>query len=221
MTATAPPSRGPDRSPAFAWAVWALIILAGVALALIRVMAVNLPWHLATARLAQATGHWPGVNTFSYTFPDYPVYQQYPAFQAAVWAVFRAASWAGLSVITAVGWMAAFLLIARWGGPFRQGARFHVLWMFALWALQRRMVLRPDMFSMIAFAAELLALDAFARGRTRALALVPAVHLFWVNSHQLFPLSFVVQALFAGDLLTAHLFGQLNIQSGKSGSNGS
>ena len=53
---------------------------------------------------------------------------------------------------------------------------------------------------MIAFAAELLALDAFARGRTRALALVPAVHLFWVNSHQLFPLSFVVQALFAGDL---------------------
>jgi hypothetical protein len=49
--------------------------------------------------------------------------------------------------------------------------------MLALWALQRRMVLRPDMFSMIAFGVELLALDAFARGKTRALALVPLAHL--------------------------------------------
>ena len=140
--------------------IWALIIVAGIALALIRVMAVNLPWHLATARLAQETGHWPAVNTFSYTFPNYPVYQQYPAFQATMWAIFRAAGWAGLSAATAIGWVAAFLLVARWAGPLRQGARFHVLWMLALWALQRRMVLRPDMFTMIAFALAQLEVDA-------------------------------------------------------------
>ena len=163
-------------------------------------MAVNLPWHLATARLALETGHWPMVNTFSYTFPDYPLYQQYPAFQAVMWAIFRVAGWAGLSAATAVGWVAAFLLIARWAGPLRQGARFHVLWMLALWALQRRMVLRPDMFSMIAFGVELLALDAFARGKTRALALVPLAHLLWTNSHQLWPLSLVIQAMFVADL---------------------
>ena len=190
-------SKGRRRSPRV---MWALIIIAGVALALIRVMAVNLPWHLATARLAQETGHWPAVNTFSYTFPDYPLYQQYPAFQAMMWAIFRVAGWAGLSAATAVGWVAAFLLFARWGGPLRQGARFHVLWMLALWALQRRMVLRPDMFSMLALGVELLALDAFARGRTRALALVPLAHLLWANSHQLCPLSLVIQALFVADL---------------------
>jgi hypothetical protein len=56
------------------------------------------------------------------------------------------------------------------------------------------------MFSMIAFGLELLALDAFARGRTRALALVPLAHLLWVNSHQLWPLSLVIQGMFLGEL---------------------
>lgn len=73
--------------------------------------------------------------------------------------------------------------------------------MIALWALQRRMVLRPDMFTMLAFGVELLALDAFARGRTRALVLVPLAHLFWVNSHALYPLSLVIQALMVADLV--------------------
>jgi hypothetical protein len=182
------------------WTIWGLIVVAGIALALLRVMAVNLPWHLATARLALETGHWPVANTWSYTFPDYPIYQQYPAFQLTMWSLLRVAGWGGLSVATAVGWVLAFLLIARWAGPFRDGARFHVLWMVGLWALQRRMVLRPDMFSMIAFGVELLALDAFARGKTRALVLVPLGHLLWTNSHQLWPLSLVIQALFVADL---------------------
>ena len=78
--------------------------------------------------------------------------------------------------------MAAFLLFVRWAGSFRQGARFHVLWILALLALQRRMMLRPDMFTMIALGVELLALDAFRRGRTRALAIVPLAHLFWATA---------------------------------------
>ena len=203
-TVARPPAAGGAPPPAaplgIAWAVWTLIIVAGFALALLRVMAINLPWHLATARLAQETGHWPAVNTFSYTFPEYPIFQQYPAFQATMWNILRVAGWGGLSVATAAGWMLAFLLAVRWAGTFREGARFHVLWMLGLWALQRRMVLRPDMFTMIAFGIELVALDAFARGKTRALAIVPLAHLLWVNGHQLWPLSLVVQGMFFADL---------------------
>jgi hypothetical protein len=190
-------SRGADDrlGAAFAGTVWALIFVAAAALALLRAMAVNLPWHLATARLAQETGHWPVVNTFSYTFPDYPIYQQYPAFQAVMWAVFRAAGWAGLSAVTAVLWLVVLALLVRWGGPLRQGARFHVLWMLAVWALQRRMLMRPDLFTMLAFGVELIAYDMFFRGKTRALALVPLAHVFWVNSHGLWPLSLAVQGI--------------------------
>ena len=117
-----------------------------------------------------------------------------------MWGVYRATGWEGFSVATAARLGAGVLAVRALGGSFRQGARFHVLWMLGLWALQRRMMLRPDMFTMIAFGVELLALDAFARGRTRALVIVPLAHLFWVNSHQLFPLSLVVQALILADL---------------------
>ena len=96
------------------WLAAALVVLAAVAFALIRVQPVNLGWHLATARLAQETGRWPAVNTFSYTFPDHPVYQQYPAFQGTLWAVLQHAGWGGLSVLTAAGWTVAFLLFVRW-----------------------------------------------------------------------------------------------------------
>src|SRR5262249_27242766 len=100
---------------------FALIALTALAFALIRVNSVNLPWHLATARLAEATGHWPAVNTFSYTFPDHPIFQQYPAFQWTVWNVYKVAGWSGLSVLTGVGWTIVFLLFVRWGGPWRAG----------------------------------------------------------------------------------------------------
>jgi hypothetical protein len=176
------------------------VVLAAFAFALIRVQSVNLPWHLATARLAQATGHWPAVNTFSYTFPHHPVFQQYPAFQWTVWHVYQAAGWAGLSLLTGLGWTVVVLLFVRWAGPWRAGAALHALWMLAVYALWRRMMLRPDLFSMLALGVELVALDEYERGRWRAIALVPPAHLLWVNSHQLFPLSLVVQALFVAHL---------------------
>jgi hypothetical protein len=189
-----------DARTAFAFA---LIVVSAFAFALIRVNAVNLPWHLATARLAEATGHWPAVNTFSYTFPDHPVFQQYPAFQWTLWKVFRAAGWGGLSVLTGVGWTLVFLLFVRWGGPWRAGMALLPFWMLGLYALQRRMILRPDLFSMLALGLELVLLDAYARGKRRAIWGVPLVHLLWANSHQLFPLSMAVQGLFV-----AHLFAQ-------------
>jgi hypothetical protein len=182
----------------FDWVGAALVVLAAVAFSLIRAQAVNLPWHLATARLARAVGQWPARNTFSYTFPDHPVYQQYPAFQATVYGALRLGGWGALSVVTCVGWTLALLLFARWAGPWRAGAALHTFWMLALYALWRRMMLRPDMFSMLALGIELLAFDVYARTRRPAAVLlgVPCAHLLWVNSHQLFPLSFVVQGLF-------------------------
>lgn len=182
------------------------MLLAAVAFGLIRVQAANLPWHLATARTAMETGHWPSVNTFSYTFPSYPTFQQYPAFQAAVWGTFRVGGWAALSVLACAGWVAALLLFVRWAGPLRMGAALHPFWILGLYALQRRMVLRPDLFTMLALGGQLLALDAYERGRRRAIAAVPALHLFWVNSHQLFPLSLVVQATFLGHLVLLRRF---------------
>ena len=89
----------PARPSAVIWTAAALVLLTAVVLSLIRVQAQNLPWHLATGRLALENGHWLARNTFSYTFPDYPLYQQYPVFQTVVWGVYRVAGWNGLSVL--------------------------------------------------------------------------------------------------------------------------
>jgi hypothetical protein len=178
----------------------ALVLVSLAAFALIRVQFVDVPWHLATDRLARALGHWPTRNTFSYTFPDHPIYQQYPVFQAVLGAVYRATGWEGLSVLGAAGWAAVFLLFVRWAGGLRLSVALHLPWMLALWALERRMILRPDLFTMLALGAVLCALDVYRRGRRSAMALVPLVHLAWVNSHQLFPVSLAVQGLFIAHL---------------------
>jgi hypothetical protein len=183
------------------WLAAALVVVSAIAFATIRVQAVNIPWHVATARLAHETGHWPPVNTFSYTFPAHPVFQQYPAFQATLYAALRAGGWELVSLGSGLGWTAVLLLFVRWSGPWRAGAVLNVFWMLALHALWRRMMVRPDLFSMLALSVELVAFDAYARGRRWALAFVPAAHLLWVNSHQLFPLSLVVQGFFVVHLL--------------------
>src|SRR5262249_35356581 len=76
-----------------------------------------------------------------------------------------------------------------------------LFWLLGLYALQRRMILRPDLFTMMALGMMLLALDAYSRGRRWVMAAVPLIHLFWVNSHQLFPVSLTVQALYAAHLI--------------------
>ncbi len=181
----------------------AAILVALVAFSLQRVSAVDLPWHLATARLARVLGHWPLRNTFSYTFPDHPLYQQYPGFQAALYAVFERWGFAGLSIFGAVGWIAVFLAFVRWAGPLRNALARPLLWAVGLYALQRRMSLRPELFTMLALAAMLHALDGFARGRRWAIAAVPLIHYAWLRSHQMFPVSLLVQALFVAHLALA------------------
>ena len=185
----------------------ALVVVSLAAFAVIRVQCIDVPWHLATERLARALGHWPTRNTFSYTFPDHPLYQQYPVFQATLGAVYRLAGWGGLSVLGAVGWATVYLLFVRWAGRARLAIALHLPWTLALWALQRRMILRPDLYTMLALGAMLLLLDAYRRGRRFALVFVPLVHLLWVNSHQLFPVSLAVQGLFVAHLWLARRAG--------------
>ncbi len=167
---------------------------------MIRLACGDVAWHLATARLAFTSGHWPTTNAFSHTFADYPLYQQYPLFQSLLFVVHQSAGWTGLSALLCAGWLGVFLLYVRWAGPWRHAAVMCLPWMIGMMALQRRMILRPDMFSMVWLACLLIAIDVYLRRGHRWILLLPAIQLCWVNSHQLFPLGFAVQIA-----LIAHL----------------
>jgi hypothetical protein len=150
------------------------IVLAAVAFGLIRQPCNDIGWHLATGRVAADTGHWPVTNTFSHTHPNYPLDQQYPLFQTLIYGAYQLGGWSGLSFFNALGWMTAFLLVVRWGGSWRGAIGLHLPWMVALLAIQRRMIVRPDLLSVLFLACELLVIDRYLR-RFR-LAVVGSAH---------------------------------------------
>lgn len=205
----------------------AAVGLACVAFGLIRQACNDIGWHLATARLAEAAGGWPTTNSFSHTWPEYPLAQQYPLFQAVLLGIYHAAGWSGLSLLNAAGWLGVLLLFMRWGGRWRRTAWLHLPWMVGLMALQRRMILRPDLFSMLLLAAELLVIDCYLAGDERAgdgrrnrraawLLLLPALQWLWANSHQLYPLGLAVQGLLLGHLVLAR-WGRCGVDRGSAG----
>jgi hypothetical protein len=169
------------------------VLMAAISFSLLRIDTTDTPWHLATARLAFQTGHWPVQNTFSYTFPDYTLYQQYPLYQTLLYGIHLVAGWSGLSVLNCVGWLGVFCLWILWGGNWRRAAILSPLWMLGLLGLQRRMILRPELMTMLFFVCQLHLIDLYRRGRIWVAGLFVLIQLLLVNSHQLFPLGLAVQ----------------------------
>ena len=194
------------------WAAVGAVVVAFCALGLIRMACNDITWHLATARLVQQTGHWPTVNTFSHTYPDYPLFQQYPLFQMLVYKTFCVGGWRALTVLNCAGWLAVLLVFVRWAGSWRLGAVLHLPWMIGVMALQRRMILRPDMLSALGLGLLLVCMDRYrVTGRWWWCAPIPAIHLLWANAHQLFPLGLAVQVLLIVHVIVARRgWGQLD-----------
>jgi hypothetical protein len=177
------------------------LLIAVFALSLIRISITDSPWHLATAKYAFTNGYWPVSNTFSYTYPDYPPYQQYPIYQTVLYAVFLAGGWEGLSILHFVLWTLIFVLWIRWGGPWRVALALNLAWLLALLGLHQRMILRPDILTILLFILLLHSVDLYRSGRYWASGLFVLIQLLMANSHQLFPLGLAVQVSFL-----AHLF---------------
>ena len=195
------------RPLAVEWAALGLVFLCAVALSLTRVSMTDTPWHLATARLAFASGRWPVTNTFSYTHPDYPLNQQYPVYQGLLYLVHSLAGWQGLSILHCLLWVSVFLLWMKWGGSFRDAARLSAVWVIALLGLQQRMILRPDILTMLFMALLLHAVDGYLKGRKWVVVLFVLIQFFMVNSHQLFPVGLAVQAALVAHLCSIRLWG--------------
>jgi hypothetical protein len=191
------------------------VFAAAIALSLIRLDVTDTPWHLATAKYAFSSGHWPVHNTFSYTHPEYPLFQQYPIYQSLLYGVYLIGGWEGLSLLHCVLWVAVFALLilyGRWEMTWRQISSLSLLWMLALLGLQRRMILRPEILTLLCLVLLLHLVEVYRRGRVWSAALFVAVQFVMVNSHQLFPLGLAVQGSLLAHLLAARFFsGRLGI----------
>jgi hypothetical protein len=183
------------------------LFLATVALSLVRMDMVDTPVHLATAREAFATGRWPVTNTFSYTHVDHPLYQQYPLYQALLYLVYAVGGWGGLSILHVLTWLLILPLWFRWGGGLRAAALLSAAWLLALLGLRQRMLLRPDLLTILLFVCLLLVVDSYCRGKTWVASLFVVLQWLMVNSHQLYPLGLATQGALLVHLITVRRWG--------------
>jgi hypothetical protein len=183
------------------------LFFATFALSLVRMDMVDTPVHLATAREAFATGHWPVTNTFSYTYPDHPLYQQYPLYQTLLYVVQVLGGWEALSVLHAALWLLILPLWFRWGGGLRAAALLNATWLLALLGLRQRMLLRPDVLTILLFVCLLLAVDSYRRRKTWVASLFVALQWVMANSHQLYPLGLATQGALLVHVVTTRRLG--------------
>ena len=173
------------------------IFLSLIAISLIRIGMDGTPWHLSTAKYAFSEGHWPISNTFSYTYPDYPLYQQYPIYQTILYFTYRAGGWEGLSLLNCILWIGIFLLWLKWTNRNSRQMKFlSLVWVLSLIAFQTRMILRPDILSILLLISLLHLFDLYRDGKKWAAVFFVFVQWGMVNSHQLFPLGLGFQVVF-------------------------
>ncbi len=181
----------------------ALVVAAMAVFSTYRLVPVDVPWHLATGRWILEHGFMT-TNTFSWTHPDHPLYQQYPLFQVPLALIVDGLGWEAGSLFFGALWTGALVVWMRWGAPLREASGWPLLWLGAAVGLQRHCVQRPEALTILLFGLLLLALDRWrTHGDRRGLVAAVGVQWMMANSHQLFPLGLVVQFGVFAQLLAA------------------
>jgi hypothetical protein len=183
------------------------LFIALIAVSLIRINATDTPWHLSTAQVALSEGEFLIRNKFSYTYSEHTIFQQYPIYQIILFMIYKAFGWEGLSFLHCAIWIGIYLLWLSWASPGRQQLKFLSLaWMVGLLGMQRRMILRPDMISILLLILLLIVFEFYRKGNKWAAAVLVAIQFLLVNSHQLFPLGIGFQIVFLVHLLIVRHF---------------
>jgi hypothetical protein len=168
-----------------------------IALSLIRIGLDGTPWHLATGKYAFENWHWPTENTFAYTHSEYPLYQQYPAYQTILFCVFRLFGWNGLSVLHSFFWIGIFIIWVKWSGSsIRKAKSFVLAWTLCLLCMQRRMILRPEILSTLLLMSILLLFDIYKKKPLYIALCLVIIQIIFANSHQLFFIGIAFQLIF-------------------------
>jgi hypothetical protein len=152
-------------------------------LCLVPLQETDLFFRLADGQEILRTGHVPGRNLFSFTFPDQPYLDSAWLFDVATAGLYRLGGFpavvAGKTVVVVATFVAAYLLLRRLGSGRVIAA---LVLAAAAFCMRERLVERPHVVSLLGEVAVLALLPALQDGRRRAWLLVPVVAL-WANLH--------------------------------------
>jgi hypothetical protein len=165
-------------------------------------------WHLRTGQLIFETGAIPRADVFSFTAHGREWVAHEWLTEVLMYAVFRAAGWAGLVAAFSLVMTAALAVVYRQASrlaphPFVAGPAV----LLAALACAPMFGVRPQMISFLFTALYAAALDAYARrGRKKILLWLPPLMLLWANMHGGFALGLALVGVTAAGLALDELF---------------
>jgi tetratricopeptide (TPR) repeat protein len=159
------------------------LVLFVAGLCLVPLQETDLFFRLANGQEILRTGHVPGRNLFSFTFPDQPYLDSAWLFDVAMAGLHRLGGFpavvVGKTAIVVTTFVAAYLLFRRRGAGRIATA---LVLAAAAFCMRERLVERPHVVSLLGEVVVLSLLPALQDGRRRAWLLVPVVAL-WANLH--------------------------------------
>ena len=162
-------------------------------------------WHLKAGQIIFETHQVPHQDLFSFTVPGREWIDAQWLFQLVIYLLYRVSGFAGViimaSLLSALTW---FLILAPALNP-RKYFSLSLLALVSLQAASARFIHRPELLTCFFLALELFLIHKYRRGKKTALYFLPALLLFWVNSHGLWPLYFVILGAFLAEEIVAVL----------------
>jgi tetratricopeptide (TPR) repeat protein len=152
-------------------------------LCLVPLQETDLFFRLANGQEILRTGHVPGRNLFSFTFPDQPYLDSAWLFDVATAGLYRLGGFpavvVGKTVVVVATFVAAYLLLRRRGSGRVIAA---LVLAAAAFCMRERLVERPHVVSLLGEVVVLALLPSLQDRRRTAWLLVPVVAL-WANLH--------------------------------------
>jgi len=175
-----------------------MLVLLALLLGFVQMADTDIWWHLRTGQLIWERGAVPQTDWYTYTNPDSRWIDLHWLFQLAAAGLFQLGGVPALVIAKSIVGAAIFAVClaaqrADWR-PWQSAA----CWLPAVLLFAGRSVVRPELLSLLLFAAT-LAILFHLRNRPRLVWLLPVVQLVWVNVHSLFILGLGLWVFFLID----------------------
>jgi hypothetical protein len=154
-------------------------------------------WHMKYGDMILKTGHWPTVDTWSFTAHGMPGVAYEWGGEVLIALAYRMGGLRGMDLLLIILTSIIVLLVYYFAWlrcRDAYAAFFAAFLMLPLLALV--FTLRPQLLGYIFLIATLILLERFRHGEQRILWALPLVFLLWVNIHGTFILGFMVLGLY-------------------------